>query len=1052
MPIRSPSRGFSLLWLAGTAACLPAAARAQASFTEGFESLAPTNFGLAGPQELTARGWIFRNQSQPLGPYAYAEADPGVNQAFPQAYEGFRYMMAVDQAADTGGALSAWAILPVVSGQRAGDVITLGINPRLTTSHLEIRYSPTGSVSTGTTATSTGDFSQVLADVTATSGSMNVWRPLSATVPGNGRLALRYTGLRPGIGELSNRVCIDSVSVGAPPAPPCNLPPLPAAGQTVHWTAAAPYVVCRSGEIPLGGTVIVDPGARIQFEEGKQLVVRGTIQFAGTASARIVTTATGNSPYHFQVQGGSITAAFTDFGTTVEPLHGSTLDLRDSQFVGRNSGVFSNLYVGAQFARVARTRFYQSYFVWSNATVVMDDVSLTDTQGIFNDAYQFVHNLSSDGQPIDFSGGLQPTFLDTVTVRNASYGMGLRAGNFLIGEHNTLERNGFPVNIYGHTAGGILPGSTLPATGNTSNMVRVAEGDLEDDITWADTGIPYYIAGSTLKFGGTLQILPGVDVQIAPNASFLAQAGGIVGLGTEDRPVTFSAALPGQIFRRLQLNRLRHGIVEGANEGLDVDVLESSLIRNNQHGALANTVRKTLFQNNDVALAANDAASQSNPNAFEGNRIDAMDEGDGRFSWWNSPTGPRTADNPGGSGDPVEPGVEFLPFLTARPDFSDAPPVVDLNEHSILARVGLPFVVTWDAHDDGRIVSQRITYNPDGQADSQLGDVVTLAQGLPGTQRAFEFVVPGPAQRLFRKGTLRVEATDDRGQIGISEVQLFPERETGGAFAFTNTPLGVLTAGQYWPVFCYTADRSRIGSGTQTYLLLENSNVWRAMGAYPAGPGCEQPPEVPRVSTDRARIVVAYDSGQQGPYEAQYFFSEPFSIRPDARVADLPPSVTITAPRVGSTILGGSVLDIRWTAADDYSLRGFDIQASYDGGRTWNFVARGIEAAARGYSLRLPPSQGLSRFAVKVIALDTFFQDSSSITQVSVLPGSCFGSADFNQDEDTGTDADIEAFFACLAGNCCATCPPNADFDGNGDVGTDSDIEAFFRVLAGGTC
>jgi hypothetical protein len=59
--------------------------------------------------------------------------------------------------------------------------------------------------------------------------------------------------------------------------------------------------------------------------------------------------------------------------------------------------------------------------------------------------------------------------------------------------------------------------------------------------------------------------------------------------------------------------------------------------------------------------------------------------------------------------------------------------------------------------------------------------------------------------------------------------------------------------------------------------------------------------------------------------------------------------------------------------------------------------------------------------------------------------------ADFNHDGDSGTDADIEAFFACIAGNCCATCG-SADFNGDGDVATDADIESFFRVLAGGAC
>jgi hypothetical protein len=63
------------------------------------------------------------------------------------------------------------------------------------------------------------------------------------------------------------------------------------------------------------------------------------------------------------------------------------------------------------------------------------------------------------------------------------------------------------------------------------------------------------------------------------------------------------------------------------------------------------------------------------------------------------------------------------------------------------------------------------------------------------------------------------------------------------------------------------------------------------------------------------------------------------------------------------------------------------------------------------------------------------------------------GSADFNCDGDIGTDADIEAFFACLAGVCpAAPCTSTADFNGDGDIGTDADIEAFFRVLAGGTC
>jgi hypothetical protein len=60
-------------------------------------------------------------------------------------------------------------------------------------------------------------------------------------------------------------------------------------------------------------------------------------------------------------------------------------------------------------------------------------------------------------------------------------------------------------------------------------------------------------------------------------------------------------------------------------------------------------------------------------------------------------------------------------------------------------------------------------------------------------------------------------------------------------------------------------------------------------------------------------------------------------------------------------------------------------------------------------------------------------------------------SPDFNHDGDVGTDQDIDAFFACLAGTCCPTCD-SADINHDGDVGTDQDIEAFFRVLGGGAC
>jgi probable HAF family extracellular repeat protein len=64
--------------------------------------------------------------------------------------------------------------------------------------------------------------------------------------------------------------------------------------------------------------------------------------------------------------------------------------------------------------------------------------------------------------------------------------------------------------------------------------------------------------------------------------------------------------------------------------------------------------------------------------------------------------------------------------------------------------------------------------------------------------------------------------------------------------------------------------------------------------------------------------------------------------------------------------------------------------------------------------------------------------------------GPCNG-IDYNHDGASGTDADIEDFFRCFAGDCCPTCY-QLDLNNDGAVSTDADIEAFFAALAGRPC
>jgi hypothetical protein len=104
----------------------------------------------------------------------------------------------------------------------------------------------------------------------------------------------------------------------------------------------------------------------------------------------------------------------------------------------------------------------------------------------------------------------------------------------------------------------------------------------------------------------------------------------------------------------------------------------------------------------------------------------------------------------------------------------------------------------------------------------------------------------------------------------------------------------------------------------------------------------------------------------------------------------------------------------------------------------------GETGSAQFAAMNLPQLAGNRRLDVSTIG---------GVLTLLVLTGGnqpCW-TIDFNGDGDYGTDQDIEAFFACIAGNCCAACG-SADFNGDGDFGTDQDIEAFFRLLAGAPC
>jgi hypothetical protein len=131
-------------------------------------------------------------------------------------------------------------------------------------------------------------------------------------------------------------------------------------------------------------------------------------------------------------------------------------------------------------------------------------------------------------------------------------------------------------------------------------------------------------------------------------------------------------------------------------------------------------------------------------------------------------------------------------------------------------------------------------------------------------------------------------------------------------------------------------------------------------------------------------------------------------------------------------------LALRHSTLPPFRFQGLGVYRSTDNGSSWE-----------------PAGEALTNVSVRCLEVfnGTLYAGTDHLGVWALINPPACGPGDYNQDGDFGTDQDIEAFFACLAGHCCPTCwQGGSDFNGDGDFGTDQDIEAFFRVLAGGNC
>lgn len=1064
---------LSLFVLLALALSSATSVRAQQRFSESFDNVAPASTGQVGPAALTSRGWIFRNQSSP------GSNSPAWTTNFFGGFPlgGSGYFTGSSGAAGQFANFSAWAILPPIPGLAAGDVLTLyvlGGGYGATPTHIDIRRSPSGATSTGSGHTAVGDFTEVLftGELPLNGGTFE-YVPVQLTVPGAGRLAIRFHA--PFISNFQSvaTIYLDELTIGVPPPPPCGIE-MPGPGESATWTAAAgPYEICTELTLPAGATLTIEPGTRVNFVHGRDFNIAGSLIVQGSPASPVIFSGdnvTGLSisgdveMHHAQLacwvalrSGGG--ASLTDCSLAPEAwLGGSDPDTALSML---RCDVHSQVFSGGGADNYTQVRFLNpaGNVKLGRIARVHSVESVAPVEYVVNGQTRLIENLAITG----IAG-------PAVTVGSDQSG----TADVLLDGSNTITASEYPIFI--RTAG-LHPASVIPTSGNTHNAVQgpFALGSTSDVRSLAalpDVGVPYHMLEDA-QFSGRVDIAPGARFQLAEGVGldhrndngFHPHIRGLPG-----RPIRFERLDPAQpwavMSSTLGFNIWEHLEIDGPGVGAaatgsyidlrDCTVSNAAVVgaKPGNRGIIYGSGNR--FLNNAIGVECDTSIEAwgsfsgirfdgaERPNLFEGNTLaahcppspqgPAADDMHMENNWWGDSTGPHEPlFYPAGQGDPIHYPVIYNPWLTAQPALAPGErPVIRLTTR--LHPVALPgdkILLEWTASDDRAITRIDIEM----MVPPVVEEVVTwqpLATNLPGHTRRAEITVPSRPWGSPKQALFRIHAHDADGHIGLEQFWLLvPDRVPPGTF-IVHSDLAQPQVYDDRITLCYTATQpptGGVGGLPKIYTDLDaDMRTLLQRGISPGSNACTDI-SMPMASTDRARFMVRFEGNNNDDY---FYFSDYFSVRPDPRLGDAPPAVQMLTPGHGASFPGGSTIPITWTASDDDFVREFRIQYSANGGYTFHTLADDLPGDLRSFNWRLPASTGVSDLRIRVVAIDKRFQNSADGDDriLAVTPGDppppC--PADFNADG-AATVQDIFDFLTAWFSGAAS-----ADVNHTGDI------------------